>query len=380
MKTKILLITALSLLTFPQISFGAQMALSPGGGELIAGCPTRINVVINTEGVNSRAADAFLSYNPEEIEVIDQLPQIGGIQLKPGSVYESYPGNQVNNGSIRLTAFNRIGFFNGRGNLASFVIKSKPNVEKTTIGFNFSPGRTTDSNIANEESKDVLSGAYGANFSFKKGSCGSDKTPPKILNITPDDSAMLIEDQPLTFEIKDLGSEIDLNQLEVQVNDDLFTKEGDLQFSAEGKGSNYKITINPTENFEPLKTVNVKIRAQDKNGNSVEKRILFNQFVPVEACQVDEPIEVEKFTCPEPTIIQTSPVHQIETLKPSAPESSFGFSRELLIFLLILLALSLLLNIELLYLQDPLMLKAKFTVNRIKRGRKTSRKTVKRKK
>lgn len=355
MKIKNLIIAVAFFLMTPH-TFAAKMALSPNGGELISGCQHRINIVINTEGVNSRAADAFLSYNPAEIDIIDQLANIGGTQLRPGSVYESYPGNQVNNGVIRLTAFNRIGFFNGRGNLASFVIQGKPGIEQTTINFNYSPGQSTDSNVANAESVDVLNGAYGATFHFKKGSCGSDKTPPVITEIYPENNAMLAPlDTNIEFTITDTNSGVDIDQLKVDINGVIYSKEGENSFNYSGSPAAYRVTIDPPDSFSERKPINIKIQAQDKAGNSITNGVYqFNQFMPVEACQSPEPITCEDLTLKS-------------DLRPAAPaKGSPGF----IIFLLILLALSLLLNIELLWKDDRLDFNPHFMVKKIRQNRK----------
>jgi len=182
MKNKItqILSVAVLLLMTPVSAHAAKMSLSPSGGALISGCPQTVNIIVNTEGENTMAADVFLRYNPDEIEIIDQVSSVGGVQIKPGRTYESYPGNIVSGSAIRLTAFNREGFFNGRGVLGSLVFRGKPGATATSLRFDFSPGRSTDSNVADPEATDVLNGVYGADYTFKVGSC------PKVLPPTQD--------------------------------------------------------------------------------------------------------------------------------------------------------------------------------------------------
>ncbi len=179
MKNFLKIIGLLALFILPIQVNAATLGLSPGSAEWTTGCTNTLSIVIDTEGVNSLAADAFLRYNPNEIEIIDQNGGIGGVQLGIGSVYESYPGNIVSNGIIRLTGFNRSGFFNGRGILGNIKVRGKPGVNSSTISFQFSPGSSVDSNVADQNSSDALRSVSNATIFFKPGKCPVITPPPK---------------------------------------------------------------------------------------------------------------------------------------------------------------------------------------------------------
>lgn len=179
-----LFIIALMWTVLPQAN-AAKFGLSPGGGEIGAGCNKAINIIVDTEGVNSLAADAFLKYNPNEITIVDASPGLGGTQIGLGNAYEAYPGNQVSNGIIRLTGFNKSGYFNGRAVMGVITIQPRKGVETASISFDFNPGSSTDSNIANEESKDVLGSASGASFKIVEGSCGKQEEPAPVKPAAP---------------------------------------------------------------------------------------------------------------------------------------------------------------------------------------------------
>lgn len=184
-KMKKILLRSLGLLIFlfltstPSAHAG-QMSLTPGGGELNLDCANKVSIIIDTEGINTVAADAFIRFNPNEIEIIDQNPSVGGTQISTGHVYETYPGNRVDPGIIRLTGFNRSGFFNGRGILGTIKFKGKPGVQSSGFQFDFQPGSSVDSNIANVDSNDILSSANNAHFQFKPGPCPIAKPAPKV--------------------------------------------------------------------------------------------------------------------------------------------------------------------------------------------------------
>ena len=317
-------ILALLFLTPVASAHAAKMALSPGGAEFRSGCTNALNIILNTEGGDTRAVDAFLRYNPDEIEIIDQVSGIPGAQLRAGSIYQSYPGNTAQNGIIRLTAFNQSGFFNGRGILASIVFKSKPGVEQTSISFNFAPGNSTDSNVADPESLDILNGVYGGTYTFKPGPCKADTTPPWVEEKSPDSGEMNVPlDSNITFVIKDNQSGVDLNSLKVQVNDITYTKSGKHLFNYQGRALKYKIIIDPVTDFLARAPVKVKINAQDLEQNVMPEVVYsFNELISIESC--------ECAPCPA-------------ELRPAAPPDYYKF----IISLLILLLLSMLYNLKL---------------------------------
>ena len=285
---KNLWLAGLLLLLSSAPAHAAKMALSPGSTELRSGCITVLNIILNTEGVNTRATDAFLSYNPDEIEIIDQISSIPGLQLRAGSIYQSYPGNIAQNGTIRLTAFNQGGFFNGRGILASIVFKSKPGVDRTSISFQFAPGNSTDSNVANPESSDVLNGAYGGTYTFKSGYCTVDSSPPWVEEKQPDKGdANVPLNSNIEFVIKDNQSGINLDSLKVHIGDVIYTKDGEHRFSYKGSALKYKIIIDPAVDFLDRVPIKVKINGQDLDGNIMpEVSYSFNELIPIEeACE-----------------------------------------------------------------------------------------------
>ena len=288
-------------LAVPSPAHAAKMALSPAGGELKTGCPTAISIVVNTEGENSMAADAFLRYNPDQIEMVDQMSGVAGTQLRPGSVYESYPGNFAKEGLIRLTAFNREGYFNGRGVLGSMVIKGKPGVELAEIWFEFYPGSTTDSNVANIDANDILNASYGGSYRFSTGSCGGDASPPWVEDPKPGNGDYGVPlDSDIQFSMRDNLSGVDLDTLKVWVNDTEYSLNGEHHFSYSGKPNRYEIQIRPIRNFLEQEPVVVKVDAQDLAKNAMQQfRYAFNELVPVAACAKPVALETVRPAAPE---------------------------------------------------------------------------------
>lgn len=303
---------ALSLLATPMPAHAAKMALSPAEAELRASCLNTVSLIINTEGVQSNAADAFLSFNPDEIEVT-------GIGI--GNVYKAYPGKVIGSGRIQITAFNDEGFFNGRGTLATLSFKSKPGVESTEINFIYSPGSSVDSNVADASANDVLTGVFGGRYTFKPGACTSDRTAPWLENESPKPGDITVPlDAPVTFLIKDNQSGVKLDSLKVQINDQIYTPQSP-EMTTSRRGLGYEVTIQPAEPFSASAPVTVSVDAQDEDGNVMKQvKYSFNELMPVGACPKEE-------------------------VRPAAPEMPDRM------WLWILLIISLLVNV-LLYIKD----------------------------
>ncbi|NIT57900.1 MAG: hypothetical protein GWN00_17230, partial [Aliifodinibius sp.] len=169
------------------IAQAAEFSIEPAAKEYRQECTYGVNIMLDTEGVLSNAADAVITYNPSEIELIDQVSNMPGVQIKPGTVYQLYPGNVINESEQRiyLTGFNVSGGFNGKGVFGSIVFRSKPGVTSTSFGFYYVVGGSTDSNIADMMSNDILDGVSGASYTFVTGPCVDDTTPPWVQNADP---------------------------------------------------------------------------------------------------------------------------------------------------------------------------------------------------
>lgn len=267
-------------LIFATPTHAAKLALSPAEAALRVGCNSTVNIVINTEGADTNAADAFLHFNPNEIEVT---------RIGLGNVYKAYPGRQINsNGLIRITAFNDEGSYNGRGVLATLNFKAKPGITSTEIRFEYVAGGTQDSNVANLQATDILSGVFNGKYTFTEGKCTTDTTPPYVENVNPEPfSNQIPSEENIAFEVKDKLSGVDLKTVEVNVNGENFTAEGEKSFTSEKSTGGYKITVDPSAPFENSVPVSLVIKANDLDGNKMEPfKVGYNQLMTSADCPV----------------------------------------------------------------------------------------------
>ncbi|MBD3330357.1 hypothetical protein GF354_02395, partial [Candidatus Peregrinibacteria bacterium] len=284
--TKLFVFTVI-LMAFASLeASAARFYLSPASGSYTSGCETAVNIVIDTEGQNSKGADAILNYNPAEIEIIDQDADMPGVQIKAGSksIFEIYPYNSVNTstGKIYLAGASMFSSYKTAGSgdvYGTIIFKSKTGVSSSNISFDFSPGSTTDSNISAVDSSDLLTGVANGNYSFAAGqSCVEDTKPPYIVSTNPKNGERnVLLDSNISFVIRDDLSGVNLDSVVVDV-DGIEYRRGDSGFSYTGDKSSYAITINPTNNFPDGRKVNVEIDAEDIRGRIMSTyRFSFNE-------------------------------------------------------------------------------------------------------
>lgn len=133
---------------------GAKFYFSSSSQKLKVNQLTEVKILIDTKGRKITGADAVIKYNPELIEIVgDPLP---------GKIFPVYPINKVKIDKGIVTTTGTITnpdqpVFSGIGQFATLTIKALK-VGETNLTFEFSPGKTNDSNLAEKDStKDILS-------------------------------------------------------------------------------------------------------------------------------------------------------------------------------------------------------------------------------
>lgn len=262
MKKKVTKIIFSSLALFFLISGtvnAASFYLAPQSSEFKHGCTNSINIMIDTEGQDATAADAILNYNPNEIEVTS---------LRSGDAFQTYLGNSYTGGKITLTGFNVMTTLNGVAKFGTFKFKNKNNVESTNINFDFTLGETTDSNIADANSNDILSSTTDGSYSFVSGPCQPDTQAPRIITTDPSQGETDVPlDSNIDFRITDNQSGVDVSSLIVTVNGVAYTNDGENSYSLNGEPKDYFVTVNPIADFSEDSQVDVQIEAKDIDGN-----------------------------------------------------------------------------------------------------------------
>ncbi|MDF2379235.1 MAG: Ig-like domain-containing protein [Candidatus Gracilibacteria bacterium] len=266
---------ALLIVAFSGSAQAATFALSPSSGSFTQGCDVSLDILIDTQGISSNAADAILFYDPNDVEFIDQDANMPQTQVSKGNVYQIYAGNIADDaeGKVLLTGFNVLGGFNGSGIYGSLVFRSKPGVTNTQFTFDFTPGGSTDSNIADMTSSDVLSGVTSGSYTFSPGSCVPDTQAPQITQFLP---AFGADDVPLStnlsFHVTDDQSGVDMNTLSVIAHNTTFTN-GSPEMTVTGTALDFTVVINPANDFPFNTEIVTTIGVRDVSGNIMPQRV-----------------------------------------------------------------------------------------------------------
>lgn len=133
--------------------------LSPSERQLPVGEKFQADVVLSTVEKSVIGIDVILKYDSEKLEVLEIIP---------GQVFDFYPRLEKENGQIFISAVNhQEKVFSGQGILAQLTLQGKAAGE-AKLKFDFTPGETTDSNVALENSqKDALEEVRNGVYTFR---------------------------------------------------------------------------------------------------------------------------------------------------------------------------------------------------------------------
>jgi hypothetical protein len=283
---KPLLVGLISLtFLFPILTNAASFDFNPASNQYTAGCKNSLNIMADASGKDSNAADIELYYNPNEINIIDSVASIPGIQIKPGDAYETYFGNDVNTstGRIRLAGASFVSNLSSRKVFASIEFSSKPDINTTSFSIKFDgAGATLDSNIADAStSDDLLTSVTNGTYTFVTGNCTADRIPPVITFQSPTKYAVNVPlNNNVTIRITDNQSGVDLNQTIIDINGDIYNMQSP-EVTYIGQSLDYTIVIRPRNPFYSDKESAIKVTTADKAGNKNNDTNIFNIPIPV---------------------------------------------------------------------------------------------------
>jgi len=174
------------------LTAGPALSLSPSSQIIQVGQTFNVNIILDTAGQAVDGVDIFyLNYNQADLEVQDADIGSAGVQIQPGSIFPSYLGNSVDttNGKIVISGIITPGGagYTGAGTFASVNFKALAVDNSSQIFFDFTPGVTTDTNVAEHgTSNDILDSVKNGIFSLVSAEEATPTpTPPPTETPTP---------------------------------------------------------------------------------------------------------------------------------------------------------------------------------------------------
>lgn len=285
----------------------ATYSISPTSVSFVRQCEYILTVQIDVTGESSNAAEIEVSYNTDQIDIIDRNSSAPGIQVGEGNAYQTYVFNEVNEsaGTIKVAAANFLGTLSTNAVFAEIYFQSTAtaNVGQFDIAFD-GVGASQDSNIADSTTNnDLLTAVTNGTYTFVDGSCTNDETRPNINFVSPRNNARGVPAEAnVSLRLTDDDSGINLDETEFIINSVKYLPT-DPEVTITGTPTNYSVTINPNEDFSEDSANTVVVSTEDNAENTRSRQIIFN--VPQPVPPPPPPVD----TTP-PTIIFGTPTNQ----------------------------------------------------------------------
>lgn len=173
MKNVIIIIVIIIISFILPVSAFAQsatLALSPASGTFNQGCNFSLNITLNTNGAQTDGTDAIVLYDTS---------RFSATSISQGTLYPDYPGNSIddNAGKVIVSGLASVDkAYSGAGTLATvnFLVKQTAQAGVAQITFNFTPGSTTDSIVAERSTtSNILGSVTNGSYTVGTGSCSS---------------------------------------------------------------------------------------------------------------------------------------------------------------------------------------------------------------
>lgn len=151
------------------IEKGAKLWLEPSEGEFSG--QFTVDILLKTERLID-GTDVYLFYPKDKLSVVDQDTEREGVQIEVGK-FDEYPANKVDEeqGLILLSGIVLQGetvVSSEQPFLAGRVVFNIIASGQAELSFDFQPGSTTDSNVADSQThEDILKEALGAEYSLR---------------------------------------------------------------------------------------------------------------------------------------------------------------------------------------------------------------------
>lgn len=178
MTTKILalLLSLGFFLLNPAFAMASTLSFSPATGTFNAGCNASVDILLDTQGVQTDGTDVIVFYDQSKITVNS---------ITKGTLYSDYPVAAASNGKISISGLDSSPgkSFSGSGTFATvnFTVAQQVSSAPMTLTFDFDPSnptKTTDSNVVQSGTvTDTLSQASPGNYTIRSGTCGSNIVP-----------------------------------------------------------------------------------------------------------------------------------------------------------------------------------------------------------
>jgi hypothetical protein len=167
---------AAALFVSPALASAATLSLSPTTGSHAVGDTFDVTINVDTSSVATNGTDAYVRFDSTVLEVVDANTGTEGVQITPGSIYSQTSYNLVESGKISFSGSKSSGSagYSGSGVLATIKFRALTVATNSAVTIDFTSGSTTDSNVINTSSQDVLTAVTSAAYTVTEAGSGTD--------------------------------------------------------------------------------------------------------------------------------------------------------------------------------------------------------------
>jgi len=258
-------------------SFEVTEGQGMSDNEFYHGRCVRADIMLDTDNHDTGGADLEINYDNSRIKILNNDCNTTATKIYHESQYNNYVNNHVTSSKITLGSYNNSGnTYNGSGRYAYFYFEVLDGSGDYDLDFEFTPGDTTDTNLAELGSgNDILDEANSYKVHF-----ADDDNVPYVTNLSPlDNSSDIQVISDIKFRLNDDGAGIDINTLNVSLSG---TNWGATNYSASSAELSYNchttnanrvdycdITINPNKNLYYCEEYKVDITVSDLGNPTV---------------------------------------------------------------------------------------------------------------
>ncbi|OGY23921.1 MAG: hypothetical protein A2Y57_04270 [Candidatus Woykebacteria bacterium RBG_13_40_7b] len=164
----VLSFSILALFILVSRAHAATLSLSPSSGTVGEGYEFKVQVIVDTQGVQTDGTDVFLFYDDDKLTLTSS-------DITQGSFYSLYPTKTVSAGVIKIDAQANTGgpYPSGKGTVATLNFTAKAQ-GAGAVEFDFTEDSTTDSNVVEHgTSQDVLVSVTDGSYTIGAASVGA---------------------------------------------------------------------------------------------------------------------------------------------------------------------------------------------------------------
>jgi hypothetical protein len=205
----------------PFFRMSASEAQGSAQNEFYVGRCFRVNIYVNTGGLNTNGADVEINYNSTLGQIVQSNCSSAATQIYSDGLYNTYPSNanSVSDAKILLSAYNNPGVSvnTSNGLFGHFFVKVLQTSESFPLSFEYTQGVTTDTNLAQTsgDGSDILVAVDNPSLKFV-----SDSDAPQFSQLSPANNATNVSvDSSVSFVVADAMAGINSSSAQIKMKE-----------------------------------------------------------------------------------------------------------------------------------------------------------------